>query len=351
MASGRRRLLSIGPLHLRPLLKPGSGGLVLWSLAAVLLLGTCGGPALSIQSSLTRASFSLLASRAKVRALHPEVALKTERITTTADQLTLMMAEDVTSNRPYLDWLRSSQGDAAATRMEDAIRAPYLRRIEQMNSLGIDRQDFDIQVAIVWDSLTFSTRSYDASFSPMDPVSVLFTGNGSPDDVFANMVSAPECLTDAQCTAPVFQDDKGTGAHASGFACRSSVQWVLMGNTGQPLQWVPSTRGVMKISDRCTQGVREHMRIFGGLDSPVFGTWSVGTPHLEVWGDGTGRLGHFIQSWVNARNDVELFWDGLAKRKSGFGIIQPDLSLGSAGIFQKTEFDGQAAVIDLCPCP
>jgi hypothetical protein len=247
--------------------------------------------------------------------------------------------------------LRSSQGDAAVAKMEDNIRAPYLKRIEAMRAQATDHQDFDVQVVTVWGSLTFSTRSYDPNFGPMDPVSVLFSGNASPDAVFHDMVSAPECRTDAQCAPPAYQDDKGVGAQYKGYSCQSGTQWVLMGSAGEDLDWHPSSRAVMRETDKCTQGVRDHMRIFGGPVDPVFGAWSVGTPHRETWGDGTGRLGHFIQSWVDARKDVAGFWESLSNRPGAPGNVMPSLVLGSAGTFQKVDFDGQALAIDICPCP
>jgi hypothetical protein len=290
------------------------------------------------------------ATRDRIRSANTDAVTSVARVSVTPDSLAQMMEQDLAASQAYIGWMRASQGDAVATRVEDNIRAPYQRRIDQMRNLNVDHQDFDIPVVTVWGSLTFSTRSYDVNFGPMDPVSLLFTGNGTPDSVYQDLTAIDPCATDAQCRVPAFQDDKGTGAQARGYGCQSQTQWVLMGDSGQPLQWRPSSHGVMGTSDRCTQGVREHMRIFGGVASPVLGAWSVGTPHKEAWTDGGGKFGHLIQSWNEARNDFAAFWQNFVKRPGLTGAIT-GLSWGNGGFYQNVEFDGRGTAIELCPCP
>jgi hypothetical protein len=339
---------------LRPVKRRFSGSLTALlavSALATVLVSTCAmGASASSGSKVQRLGMATAAIRDKVRSTNPDAVNSVARVTITPDSVQLMMEQDIAANQPYLSWLRSSQGDAVASRAEDAIKAPYLRRIDQMKTLGVDHQDLEVPVVTVWGSMTFSTRSYDVNMGPMDPVSVLFTGNGRPNMVYNDLTSIDPCNTDSQCRPPAFQDDKGIGAQARGYACGSGTQWVLMGNAGEDLQWQPSTRGVMGGGDRCTQGMRVHMRIFGGIANQVFGTWSVGTPHKEAWSESGGKFGHLIQSWNQARDDVASFWRDFAKRPGATGNIS-SLSWGNGGYYQNVEFDGRGTAIELCPCP
>jgi hypothetical protein len=325
---------------------------VLLSLAATALLTTCatGAGASTVDGAVARA-VKTATLRAKMRTAHPVADTSLYRVKVTPASLSDMMQQDLAANQAYLAWVRSSQGDAAAARIEDAVRLLYQRRIDQMRSLNVDHQDFDIQVVTVWGSLTFSTRSYDDNFGPMDPVSLLFTGNGSSDSVYLDMVAAPACPATQDCQAPAFQDDKGTNAQGTGFVCQSQTQWVLMGNAGDELRWRPSTRGVMRSGDRCAQGVRDHMRIFGGPASAVFGDWSVATPHQEAWADAPGRFGHTVQSWTAARVAIAGFWDSFGGAATTNGVRTPALSLGNGGYYQNVEFDGRGIAVEICPCP
>src|SRR5207253_5306390 len=123
-----------------------------------------------------------------------------------------------------------------------------------------------------------STRSYDPSLGPMDPVSVLFVGDASPERVYGDMTNPSVCDANEGCSLPVFQDDKGFDLTTGSYQCPSSTQWVLMGNSGDSLQWRPSVRGIMRAGDKCAAGQRDHMRLFGAHPNAVFGAWSVGTP-------------------------------------------------------------------------
>jgi len=186
--------------------------------------------------------------------------------------------------------------------------------------------------------------SFDAQLEPKDPVSVLFTGAGSVDNVYRYLTGP--CTPNTSCTTtPRFQDDRGPAANGD-YECSAGVQWVLMGNVGGPLEWRPSTRAVMKASDRCLSGNRDHMRIFGAPANDVFGAWSVGTPHHERW---TG-ITHLVGSWTAARDAFT------QPSTSGFspsgtlpeGVSYRDLfSWNNGGVFQNVPFDGVGVAIEL----
>ncbi|HEY7268613.1 MAG TPA: hypothetical protein VH951_02180 [Dehalococcoidia bacterium] len=318
--------------------------------AITLAAATCAyGAQASTTSSVQRLGVATAAMRDKVRAANADAKASTAHVTITLDSLSAMMEQDVAASRTYLDWVRGSQGDAAAARLEANIRSPYQKRIDLMKAQGVDHQDLDVPVVTVWGSLTFSARSYDVNFGPMDPVSLLFTGTATPDSVYQDLTTADSCMPSTYCPSPPFQDDKA-GLQARGYGCDSQTQWVLMGDAGEPLQWQPSTRAVMGSGDKCLQGVRDHMRIFGGVTSPVFGSWSVGTPHREIWNDGSGKFGHIIQSWNDARNRYAAFWQSFAQ-KPGAATAFTGLNWGTGGFFQNVEFDGRGTAIELCPCP
>src|SRR5262249_43485615 len=131
---------------------------------------------------------ALRQARAKVRSAHPDSVFGFATMTLTLDSLSGMMQQDLALNSRYLAWLKASKGDAAAQAYSANVSGPYQRRIDALRARSVDSEDITIPVVTVWGSITFSTRSYDPSLGPMDPVSMLFVGDASPDRVYSTMV-------------------------------------------------------------------------------------------------------------------------------------------------------------------
>jgi len=332
------------------------------SFATLFLVLLVGPASLTSRTATASDEVALHFARAKARSAHPDPVPGFATVSLTPDSLTAMMQQDLAVNQRYLGWLQTAKGDGAVQAFTSALSAPYLRRIDAMHAMDVDHDDITIPVVTVWGALTFSTRSYDPSFGPMDPVSVLFVGDASPDRVYGDMTNPSVCDGNEGCSLPIFQDDKGLDLTTGSYQCPSSTQWVLMGNSGESLQWHPSVHGIMRAGDKCAAGQRDHMRLFGAHANAVFGAWSVGTPHQEQWMSGPSKYGHQVQSWTDARDVVGRFFTGSICQQAGpdacshspsVGLAVPfagEVSTANGGVYQNVPFDGETEAFEICSC-
>lgn len=265
----------------------------------------------------------------------------------------LQQAQD--QHRTYFDTVRAQQGDAAAQQEQNAFTQPYQDRINRIQAAG-GTETIRVPLVTIWGALTFSARSFEGPLEIKDPVSILFFWDGVAGQIYDRSLGTLTCRPDQgeQCRhTPRWQDeDDRQGIPGHPFRCHTTPQYVLIGNAGGPLQWTRNTSGMMKEIDRCNRTGRDHIRVFGGPRHPVFGNWSVATPHQERFSVSPRDPGHVITSWnkaqrlyagswieSNGRNDAE-GWDPTVYYWDQF-------DWGTEGYYQRVHFDGQGFVIGL----
>ncbi|HXH23099.1 MAG TPA: hypothetical protein VNN10_13830 [Dehalococcoidia bacterium] len=272
----------------------------------------------------------------------PEPALTRERVTISVQLLESLMAVDLDAHQAYFARVRVRRGEAAAAAAEGAVRAPYLRRIEKIRAAGRDSEEQEIAVITIMGAFRFSAMSFDGGINEKDPVSLLVYGDTSVLDTYDRLVR------DA-IPGRSYQDENGQMDTSAMRECRSQTQWVLMGNVGEELNWHRSQRGLMRLGEKCTEGLRDHIRFYGDLYHRDYGRWLVGTPHREAWVPGAG---HRIDSWTAARDALRDYWLGAAPDRQRF-VGNPTVrswdfdSWGNAGLFQGVPFDGYGLTIGL----
>ena len=277
---------------------------------------------------------------AKLPLLQDDATTHVESVSITAELLNRLMAQDVAAARPYLDYVRSTDSAAAADAAEAGIRGYYLARIKDMAARKVDADVIQVPVATAGGRLTFSTVSYDGSFTVKDPVSVLFFGNARVDSIYDSLVG--------QQGSGGFLDQDGPSIPGKARTCRSQTQWVLMGEPGESPTWQMDTKGLMWGEGGCASGTRNHVRLFGGLTDSEYGSWVVATPHREDWRNG----GHVVVSWQEPMKSLVDTWT--SENPGGFSYRSPEgaapqtwtyCRVNSEGKYQNVPFDGRAAII------
>ena len=273
-----------------------------------------------------------------------------------AADINRFLQETLQYHETYFATVRQQQGDAAAQQEIDAVRGPYQERIAQIQASGGGVTTLRVPVVTLWGAFSFSATAYEGPLIVKDPVSVLFYWEGVAATIYDRSVELLTCRpdrSDACRHRPAYQDeDDRQGIPGEPFRCHASPQWVLLGNAGGPLQWVKNSSGLMKTTDRCNRVGRDHIRIFGGPQHPVFGAWCVGTPHQERFSFDPlpGRSGHIITSWNRAQHLYAGSWieSGLYNDPRGWdsSVFYWDwFDWGTGGVYQKIRFDGRGFII------
>lgn len=296
-------------------------------------------------------------ARALVQPGTPPVAFAEVDVRVARSDISRFLQETLDEHQTYFATVREQQGDDAAQGEIAAVSTPYQERLDELQASGQQTITLRVPLVTLWGAFTFSATAYEGPLIVKDPVSVLFYWNGDAARIYERSVEMLTCRPnrddDACRDFPRFQDDddrQGIPGHP--FRCHTSPQWVLMGNAGGPLQWVRDVGGLMKTSDRCNRVGRDHIRVFGGPAHPVFGAWSVATPHRERFSFDPlpGRGGHIITSWNGAQRLYAGAW--LESRLSGDrpgwdpSVFYWDwFDWGTAGDYQKIRFDGHGFLI------
>lgn len=229
-----------------------------------------------------------------------------EQAKITPELLARLMEEDVTLNRKYLEGIRLQQGPAAAAAEEERVRAPYRERIARIRATAQPGTEAyalqDIPMTCLYQLFCFSKTTHrQAALDPSDPVSMLFYWDGDKTSTYNRMRQSHTYHpnTNTYRNFPNYKDEDD-----GGFNCRSSAQWVYMGNYGGSRYWLQGEAGLQKQEDRCNLESRDHMRIFGTVYHSTYQYWTVGAPHHERWGVG----GHTIDNWDASRNLFAAGW-------------------------------------------
>jgi len=318
-------------------------------LALMLLVALGGGGAAADDVPAPRAFPGLPGLPGGAAPAGPQVPAVVEweaQVTITAGLLDGMMRDELALNRPYLEAVGAQQGQEAARQAEEALVAPYLQRIAEIQAGAQATQS--IPMVTLYGIWTFSKTSHRGAYlSPSDPVSILFYWDGTKSGVYNRMDSIHTCWPDeGTCNHfPEYQDEDAR-SDIPFVSCSTSAQWVYMGNVGGTLYWKQGQYGLMKEDDACNVQPRDHMRIFGSVYHSTYRYWSVATPHHETWGPG----GHTPDSWESAKQLFAGSWveSGLPNDKRGWDTSVFWWSLtqwGNGGTYQEVYFNGNGFVI------
>jgi hypothetical protein len=281
----------------------------------------------------------------QLEALAADAIASSTFVAVSVDTLRRLMEEDMSGRRDHIERIRASAGDDAALRAENRLRAPYMRRIQEIEASGNDSLTLRLSIVTVGGSLRFSSVSFDGSMTPKDPVSVLFFGNAHVDRVYADLTGPVPCGEGCEPGPAAFRDHDGPYLGTGVRRCESQTQWVLMGSVGEPLQWRRSVRGVMTMQEGCDWGTRDHIRFFQELSDEKYGAWFVATPHREDW---ITDRGHVVLSWQEPSRQFLALWSLRRDTRALDADIARSWVLCNArteGLYQGVPFDGRLAVI------
>jgi hypothetical protein len=283
----------------------------------------------------------------KLESLAGDVSAWSVNVEVSAELMTRLMEQDVTAQQDYLDRVRQAQGQEAALRAEAGIRAPYSQRLRELATAAA-APVIEVPMVTLGGRLSFSAVSFDGALTPKDPVSVLFYGDGRADSLYSELTRMPTCAPGA-CPPrqPAFIDHDGLAGLDGLRPCHSQTQWVLMAMGGSVPEWRRNSRGLMLNEGGCASGTRDHVRLYNAQADPVFGEWSVATPHREDWTD----RGHVVRGWdAPAVAFVRAVAAGANLSTSSTGLeARPWLrcNAGWAGLYQDVPFSGDIAIVPL----